>query len=70
MDKPINLEGMKEAAASTKMREEFRLLAERSRQRAAHIDLKTYLRFLTFMSRLCPTPPPPRRPMRFSRALL
>ena len=70
MDKPINLEGMKEAAASTKVREEFRLLSERSRRRAAQVDLKIYLQFLTFMSRLCPTPPPPRLPMEFSRALL
>lgn len=70
MDNKINLEGMREAAASAKVREEFDGLTARSRQRAAQVDLNTYLQFLTFMSRLCPTPPPPRRPMEYPRALL
>ena len=55
MGKPVNLEGMKEDAASIQWRKEFEQLTERSRQRAAQVDVKTYLQFLTFMSRLNPT---------------
>ena len=55
MDQPINLEGMKEDAASATRRRAFERLGERSRQRAAQVDVKTYLQFLTFMSRLNPT---------------
>jgi len=60
MDRPVNLEGMKEAAASATAREEFDVLAARSRQRAAQVDLTTYLKFLTFMRALfslCAVPP-------------
>ena len=61
MDNTINLEGMREAAASAKVREDFDVLTARSRRRAAQVDLNTYLQFLTFMSRLCPDLP--RRPL-------
>jgi len=60
MDNKTNLEGMREAAASAKVREDFDVLTACSRRRAAQVDLNTYLRFLTFMSRLCPGPPSPR----------
>lgn len=70
MDNTINLEGMREAAASAKVREEFDVLTARSRQRAAPVDLNTYLQFLTFMSRLCPDQPSPRPLIPYSRVLL
>ena len=61
MNTHVNLDGMKEDAASVNMRRQFEQLTKHSRQRAAQVDLKTYLQFLTFMSRLNPTatPPPP-----------
>ncbi|OGX28875.1 MAG: hypothetical protein A3B78_02535 [Omnitrophica WOR_2 bacterium RIFCSPHIGHO2_02_FULL_67_20] len=60
---------MREAADSAKVREEFQWLAERSRRRATTVDVKTYLQFLTFMSRLSP-PPPPRTPIHYPHARL
>ena len=65
-----SLQDMKEMAASAKVREEFQILEERSRWRSTQADLWTYLRFLTFMSRLSPHPPPRREPVRYSRTYL
>ena len=70
MDGKINLEGMKEVAASAEVRKEFQVLAEHSRRRAATVDVKTYLQFLTFMSRLCPNPPLRNPPIEFKKSLL
>lgn len=70
MDGTINLEGMKEAGASVKVREEFQHVSDSSHRRAQAVDLNTYLQFLTFMSRLSPHPPPRREPVRYSRTYL
>ena len=70
MDRPVNLEGMREAAASATLREEFTQLTTRSRQRAAQLDLTTYLKFLTFMSGLSAQPPRRRQLVSYSRSLL
>lgn len=62
---------MKEMARSANVREEFQKLSEATRfPHGEPINLDDFIKFLTFMSRLCPTPPPPRHPMCFTRALL
>lgn len=70
MDGKINLEGMREAADSAKVREEFQLVSDSSRRRAQAVDLNTYLQFLTFMNRLSPRPPSRRIPLPYNRAYL
>ena len=50
----------KEMAASPRVREEFRLLADAWRQTRAQITIDQYVAFLSTFSRLSPHPPSPR----------
>ena len=62
---------MKEVARSPAIREEFEKVRALSQlPRSEPVDLDQLVKFLTFMSRLSPHPPPRREPLRYSRAYL
>ena len=62
---------LKEMAASAAIREEFQRLREASKfPRGQSVNIDELLDFLTTMSRLCPTPPPPRPFVPYTRVLL
>ncbi len=51
---------LKELAGSAAIREEFRLLRRNSTALQQHVDVDTFISFLTAMARLNPNPPAPR----------
>ena len=60
-----------EMAQSAQIREEFRQLrALTSLPKSEPVDVRQLCNFLTTMTRLCPTPPPPRPFVPYSRVLL
>lgn len=62
---------MKEMAQSEAVRKEFEMLEAASRFSPDEpVNLDQLLNFLTTMARLCPTPPPPRPFVTYTRILL
>ncbi len=58
-------------AQSAELREEFRQLrALAGLPKSEPVDVRQLCNFLTTMARLCPTPPPPRPFVPYSRVLL
>ena len=51
---------LKEMAASKTLRNDFQWLSDSSRALESHLTHEDFVRFLSFMARLCPAPLAPR----------
>lgn len=61
---------LKAMAASDQLRREFQWLSESSRALEASLSPDDFVRFLSLMARLCPTPPPARPFVPYTNARL